>query len=79
MLLGQMPTGLFCKGVDGSDEVVMSSVTDAVENFVWHECVTPKIVCEQFAEELISHLPSPFIKPFPKHSVVLGGFVRFHS
>jgi len=74
-----MPTGLLCEGVDRSDEIVMGGVTDAVKNFVWHKRGTSKVFGEKFTKDLNSHLPPPFVKLFPKHLVVLGGFVWFHG
>ena len=35
--------GFLCKGIDGNDEVMVSSFADVVENFIWHECKTSKI------------------------------------
>jgi len=74
-----MPTSLLRKGVGGNDEVVMSSVTDAVKNFIRHEREASEILGERFTEDFSSHLPPPFIKPFPEHLVIVGGFVWFHS
>ena len=61
------------------DEVVVSSVADMDENFIWHERETSELTGETFTEELIRHLPTPIVKLFPEHLVILGGFVRFHG